>query len=415
MFSPIERLLAIRYLRSRKAEGFISVVSGFSLVGIALGVATLIVVMAVMNGFRQELYSRILGMDGHVSVSNMVRGIQDYASLQTRIAAIEGVTSVNPMIEGQVMAMAGDVSTGAMVRGMRLEDVRQKKTLVDAIKDGVLEDFQTHNGVLIGARMARNLGLRVGDSITLVSPRVRSTVMGSMPRMKSFPIAAIFDVGMFEYDSGVIIMPMGEAQVFFQLPNAVNMLEIRTQNPMRAALTAREVQAVVGEAHNVYDWQRTHAHFVNALQVERNVMFLILTLIILVAAFNILSGLIMLVKDKEGAIAILRTMGATRGSIMRIFFLCGSSIGVLGTLLGVVLGLAFSLNIEHIRQFIESLSGTELFAAEIYYLSTLPADVQAHEVAQVVVMALVIAFLAPLYPSWRAAKTEPAEALRYGR
>lgn len=413
MFAPIEKMLALRYLRSRKQEGFISVVSGFSLIGIALGVATLIVVMAVMNGFRQELFTRILGMDGHVSVVNLVAGIPEYKAIIDDARKLSGVIEANAMVEGQVMVLASDIATGAAVRGLSSEDIKAKKVLADSLPESALNGFDESENVMIGRRMASNLGLMEGSELTIISPQSRSTVMGTIPRMKTYRVGAIFDVGMYEYDSAVILMPLKAAQVFFKLQGAANVVEIKLAEPMRAAITANEVKKIVASHHAVHSWQRTHSQIVNALQVERNVMFLILTLIILVAAFNIISSLIMLVRDKEADIAILRTMGATRGAILRIFFLCGSSIGVLGTLSGTALGLLFALNIESIRQGLQAMTGTDLFSAEIYFLSTLPADVQAAEVVKIVVMALLLTFLATIYPSWRAAKTEPAQTLRY--
>lgn len=413
MFSPVEKMLAMRYLRSRKQEGFISVVSGFSLVGIALGVATLIVVMAVMNGFRQELFKRILGMDGHVSIVNMVAGVPEYKDIINRVQKLPGVTFASAMVDGQVMVMANDVAFGAEVRGVTATDIKSRKVLADSISPSVLEKFDSGDEVIIGRRMATNLGLNEGDELTIISPQSRSTVMGTIPRMKSYHVAGIFNVGMYEYDSGVILMPLAAAQLFFQLKNSVNIVDIKLEDPMQAAAMAHAISGIIDPHHAIHSWQSSHAQIVNALGVERNVMFLILTLIILVAAFNIISSLIMLVRDKEADIAILRTMGATRGAILRIFFLCGSSIGVIGTLAGTALGLLFALNIESIRQFLQSLTGTELFSAEIYFLSTLPADVQASEVIKIVIMALILTFLATIYPSWRAARTEPAQTLRY--
>jgi len=411
MFSTVERMLAFRYLRARKADGFISVVSGFSLVGIALGVATLIVVMAVMNGFRQELFSRILGMEGHVYVTSS-QPIEDYRDWRDRLLSVTGVVEATPLIEGQVMLMQEGRSAGAMVRGMAIDALREKPLLRQNTTEAAKIAFE-EGGVLLGYRLAHHLGLQPGDLVTFVSPQTRATVMGSIPRMKAYPVAGLMELGMYEYDNGMAILPMAEAQRFFSLPDAVNAIELRVAEPMQAIRQVLAVRQTVPREFQVYDWKRTHQHFVNALQVERNVMFLILTLIILVAAFNIISSLIMLVKDKRGDIAILRTMGASRGEVLRIFFLAGASIGVLGTCIGVGLGLAFAMNIEGIRQWLESLTGAEFFAAEIYFLSTLPADVQSGEVLRVVTMALTIAFLAPLYPAWRAARTDPAEALRY--
>ncbi|MCW9032653.1 MAG: lipoprotein-releasing ABC transporter permease subunit [Rhodospirillales bacterium] len=404
----------MRYLRARRREGFISVIAWFSLLGIALGVATLIIVMSVMNGFRQELLSRILGLNGHVTVHGYEEGLKDYATLADVVRVVSGVERVTPMIEGQVMASGkGGNATGAMVRGITPEDLRKKTLVAEAIEGGNLENFGKKDTVIVGYRLARKLGLRIGDKITLISPNGRVTAFGTVPRMKGYTIAATFNVGMHEYDSSFIYLPMKAAQTYFRMPNKVSFLEVMTDHPDTARDRAYQIFKVIGTKGSVSDWQQNNSSFFNALQVERNVMFLILTLIIIVAAFNIISSLIMLVKDKGQDIAILRTMGATRGMILRIFFLSGASVGIIGTIGGTLLGLAFSLNIESIRQGIQSLTGTDLFAAEIYFLSQLPAVVNPTEVLTVILMGLGISLLATIYPSWRAARLDPVEALRY--
>ena len=413
MIKAFEWMVAMRYLRARRQEGFISVIAWFSLLGIMLGVATLIIVMSVMNGFRQELLTRILGVNGHLSVYSDTHVLKDYENLAAKISQTEGVIKVTPIIEGQVMASANGQATGAMVRGMRLIDIKRRPILADNIKKGRLEDFKGSDKVLIGTRLARNLSLRIGDKITLISPKGNMTAFGTVPRMKAYRIAAVFNVGMHEYDSSFIFMPLPTAQKYFKLLKAVNYLDVVIAHPDEARQRGREVWRKIGRQGRIYDWQQTNSSFFNAIQVERNVMFLILTLIIVVAAFNIISSLIMLVKDKGRDIAILRTMGATRGMIMRIFLISGASVGVIGTLAGFALGLAFAENIEMIRQWIQGLTGTDLFAAEIYFLSQLPAVVDPTEVTYVVLMGLGLSFLATIYPSWRAARLDPVEALRY--
>ena len=413
MFSKFEWMVALRYLRARRQEGFISVIAWFSLLGIALGVATLIIVMSVMNGFRQELLTRILGLNGHLSVYGRTAQRADFEPLANRIRTIDGVISVTPMIEGQVMATHRGIAQGGVVRGIRPADLAKRDIVAGNIQLGSLKDFKGKNAIVLGDRLAQKLGVTVGSKVTLISPKGNVTAFGTMPRMKAYTVAATFNIGMFEYDSTFIFMPLEAAQIYFKLPGAVTNLEVFGDNPMTAPAFGRDIAVKLAGEARVHDWQRANASFFNAIQVERNVMFLILTLIILVAAFNIISSMIMLVKDKGRDIAILRTMGATRGMVMRVFFLAGASVGTIGTLAGFTLGLSFAENIESIRQWIQGLTGTELFAAEIYFLSQLPAVVDPMEVVTVVVMGLALSLLATLYPSWRAARLDPAEALRY--
>ena len=413
IFNAFERLVASRYLRARREEGFVSVIAVFSFLGIMLGVAVLIIVMAVMNGFRQELLSRILGVNGHLTVFSNGPAIEDFDDLSTRLMAVDGVVSVTPQIQGQVMITTGNSATGALVRGMRSDDIEARQIIAGNIVAGSLDDFGADDAILIGARLARQLGVSAGGDVTLVSPSGTTTVMGTVPRMKTYRIAGLFEVGMYEYDNGFIYMPLDAAQRFFRLPDSVNAVEIFVGDPDRTTAVHRGLQGALGPGYRTVDWQRSNAAFFGAIQTERNVMFMILSLIIVVAAFNVLSGQTMLVKDKGRDIAILRTMGATRGTVMRIFFLSGASIGVVGTAFGFALGLAFAENIEYIRQALQNMTGTQLFQAEIYFLSRLPAVVDPMEVGIVVGLALVLSFLAPLYPAWRAARLDPVEALRY--
>jgi len=406
-------MVAMRYLRARRQEGFISVIAWFSLLGIALGVATLIIVMAVMNGFRQELLTRILGINGHLSVYGQTSQLTGFDLIAERIRQVPGVVSATPMIEGQVMVTARGQARGAVVRGMRAADLAKRAIIADNIQGGQLADFMGDDAVIVGDRLAQKFGVGIGDRITLISPQGNVTAFGTVPRMRAYRIVATFRIGMFEYDSSFVFMPLEAAQVYFQMPGGVTNVEVFIKNPDDARAAGRRITSALGGQVRLHDWQQANASFFNAIQVERNVMFLILTLIILVAAFNIISSMIMLVKDKGGDIAILRTMGATRGTIMRIFLVSGASIGVIGTAAGFGLGVAFAKNIETIRQWIQGLTGTELFAAEIYFLSQLPARIDWSETAAVVAMGLALSFLATLYPSWRAATLDPAEALRY--
>lgn len=414
MFSAFEWMMAMRYLRARRREGFISVIAWFSLAGIALGVATLIIVMAVMNGFRQELLSRILGLNGHLSVfSTQGRTIGDFDKVAEKIRGVDGVAAVVPIVEGQVMISRRGFAQGALVRGIRSKDLVEKKIVSDNIVAGDLAGFAGDNAVVLGARLAEKMRAGVGDVVTLISPNVNVTAFGSVPRMRAYRVVATFRIGMYEYDSGFVYMPMAAAQVYFQTPGAVTNIEVAVDNPDRARAVGLTIVGTGDGRIQVRDWQAANASFFNAIRVERNVMFLILALIVLVAAFNIVSTLIMLVRDKGRDIAVLRAMGATRGGVMRIFLIAGTGVGAVGTLAGVVLGLVFCDNIESIRRGVESLTGNDLFAPEIYFLSQLPAEVNPMEVAAVALMSLSLSFLATVYPSWRAARIDPAEALRY--
>jgi lipoprotein-releasing system permease protein len=406
-------MLSLRYLRARRQEGFISIIAGFSFLGIMLGVATLIIVMAVMNGFRKELLGKILGLNGHLLVQPLESPLTDYQAVAERLSKLEGIRLAVPIVEGQALASSPFNAAGVLVRGIRGEDLGGLTSIAKNIKQGTLEGFDQGQGVVIGRRLADQLTLRAGDSVTLVSPRGAVTPMGTTPRIKVYKIAAVFEIGMSEYDAAFVFMPLPEAQLYFNRSGDVTAIEVYTDNPDRIDAFRRAITEVAGRQIFMIDWRQRNATFFNALQVERNVMFLILTLIVLVAALNIVSGLIMLVKDKGHDIAILRTIGGTQGAIMRIFLITGASIGVIGTLMGFVVGLLVCLNVESIRQFVSWLTNTELFSPELYFLSRLPAEMDAGETAAVVVMALALSLLATLYPSWRAARLDPVEALRY--
>ena len=413
LFSPVERLLAMRYMRARRAEGFISVIAWFSLAGITLGVATLIIVMSVMNGFRAELIGRILGLNGHVGVyAAESRGIENFDDLSLSLAEIPGVIAVTPQIEGQVMVTRAKVNLGAVIRGVRWSDLAARRPLWEALDKPTIAAFRDGEGVLIGKGMAFKTGVAVGDTITLTAARGEATAFGTLPKRRTFRVAGIFDVGMHEYDNSFVFMPLVMAGDFLGMKDRASGLEIYTADPQNIAITRVLVADRLDGDLRAFDWLQRNRTFINALRVERNVMFLILTLIILVAAFNIISSMIMLVRSKNADIAVLRTMGAGAGTIIRIFLMTGASIGIIGTLSGTVIGLLFCWKIGSIQGFIESISGAELFAAEIYFLSTLPAQVNPTEVGLVIAMALALSFLASLYPAWRAGRIAPAEVLR---
>jgi lipoprotein-releasing system permease protein len=414
-FAPFEWILALRYLRPRRKEAFISVIAGFSFVGILLGVATLVVVMAVMNGFRSELLGKILGVNGHIIVQPVDGRLTDYAVVAERIAAVPGVEAAFPIIEGQALASGPNgASSGVLVRGVRGPDLLGMEKISGTVEDGGgLIDFDSSGGVAIGAVLAQNVGVAVGDKVMLMSPRGAVTPMGVAPRVKSYPVVAIFEIGMSEYDSTYVFMPLGEAQLYFNSPDAAQAIEVYVDDPDRVGDLRPTIEKAAGRSVFSTDWRQRNVTFFTALEVERNVMFLILTLIILVAALNIISGLIMLVKDKGHDIAILRTMGATKGAILRVFFITGASIGTVGTIAGLLIGLVICANIESLHRVISWITRTEVFSPELYFLSRLPAEPDAAETAAVVLMALGLSYLATLFPAWRAARLDPVEALRY--
>lgn len=412
-FALFEWMMAFRYLRSRRREAFISIISWLSFFGIMLGVATLIIVMAVMNGFRSELLDKILGINGHLVIQPAGSDLTDYNNLASKIEGVEGVKFAIPFVEGQILASGNGGSVGALVRGMDKRGLDNLSLVSGTLKQGSLEKFDEEEGIAIGVGLARSLGVIAGDSVTLISPKGAVTPMGVAPRIKAYPVKAVFEIGMSEYDSTFIFMPLNAAQLYFNSDEKVSAIEVYINDPDEVGSLTEPVKEALGRNVYVTDWRFRNTTFFSALEVERNLMFIILTLIILVAALNIVSGLIMLVKDKGHDIAILRTMGATRASIMRIFIMTGAAIGMVGTLAGFVLGLVVCLNIESIRMFVSYITRTDLFPPELYFLSKLPAEMDPAETITVLVISMVLSFLATIYPAWRAATLDPVEALRY--
>ncbi|HEY8352434.1 MAG TPA: lipoprotein-releasing ABC transporter permease subunit [Sphingomonadales bacterium] len=414
MIRTYEWMVASRYLRARRSESFISVIAIFSMVGIMLGVATLIIVMAVMNGFREELLSRVIGFNGHMLVQGYGGTLPGYDEIAARVRTVDRVVSVAPIIEGHVLASAHGRADGAMVRGMKAEDLEAREAIGGNIRAGSLDEFLPgENVVVVGTGFLENYRLNIGDEVTLLAPKGASSPFGVVPRAAQFRIVAAYEVGEYNYDSRFLFMPLDRAQSYFQMGDTVHGVEIFLTHPDLVREMLPAIAAAVRVPARVVSWEQINPALFSALEVERNVMFLILTLIILVAVFNIISSLIMLVKDKGQDIAILRTMGVSRASIMRIFVIAGSSIGVIGTLLGFVIGTLFCMNIQRIQHAVEWVIGAELWSPELRFLSEIPARMDNVEVVAVVVMALVLSFLATLYPSWRAARLDPVEALRY--
>ncbi|MCZ8106650.1 MAG: lipoprotein-releasing ABC transporter permease subunit [Burkholderiales bacterium] len=412
-FARFEWMVALRYLRARRKEGFISVIAGFSFAGIMLGVATLIIVMSVMNGFRSELLNKIVGLNGHIFIGGIDKPLTDYGEVAAQLNKIPGVRFAFPLVEGQALASSQANAGGVLVRGVREADIKRIPAIGETIRAGGLDGFDQSGGVAIGRRLAEQLFIRPGDALTLTAPKGAETPFGITPRVKSYPVVAVFEVGMSEFDAGFVYMPLSESQGFFNRDGDVTAIELFLTRPEAIEEARRAIEEAIERPIVISDWRQRNKTFFGVLEVERNVMFLILMLIVIVATLNIVSGLIMLVKDKSADIAILRTMGATRGAIMRIFLITGAAIGIVGTLAGFLLGLMISLNVETIRGFVSRLTNTNLFPAEFYFLSRLPSEVNPQEVATIVIMAMVLSLIATLYPSWRAARLDPVEALRY--
>nr|WP_294563447.1 lipoprotein-releasing ABC transporter permease subunit [uncultured Rhodopila sp.] len=416
MFGPFERMVAGRYLRARKGERFVSIIAIFSLVGIALGVATLIVVTSVMSGFQVELVSRILGVNGHITVEAYAgQKLDDYQKLVAQVRGLPDVASATPVLDGQaLLSTEGGGARGGLVRGISLDDLRALHPISDHIVSGSLSNFTGDDAILVGVGLASAYRLRVGGSLTVISPEGAATAFGTIPRVRAYKVVAIFDAGLNDYNSSVVFLPLPAAQIFFQKPNAVTGIEIRLHDPDQVNAVGRELAPLL-QGRQVYarDWRHANDTIIGVLQVQKDTMFIVLGMIVLVAAFNVVSSLIMLVKDKRSDIAVLRTIGASSFSILRIFLMCGAFVGVSGTFIGTIIGVLFCRNIVAVQHFVENITGGRVFDASVFMLSELPDTVDWNDVVRVVALGLALSLLATLYPSWRAAKTDPVEALRH--
>lgn len=413
-FSGFERLVAWRYLRPRRKEAAVSIVTIISLVGVTLGVAALIIVMAVMNGFRAELLDRILGLNGHLVISAIDRPLDDYEDVSARIAKLPGVKMVTPIVEGQALATGNSgPGTGALVRGVRGEDFVKLESISDNIQEGSVESYLTGDGVAIGSRMAVNLGLITGDLIKVISPEGDVTPFGTTPRVKSYPVRAIFEMGMSEYDSSIIFMPLEEAQLYFNQEGIAQVIEVFVDDPDAVDSYKPGIEQAAERPVFISDWRQRNQAFFSALIIERNAMFLILSIVVVVASLNIVASLIMMVKEKARGVAILRTMGATQAAVMRIFIMAGIGVGFVGTVTGLILGLLVCWNIRSIQRLMNWMAGADVWDPTIRFLSEIPAKMNPYETAAVVVLSLSLSFFAAILPAWRAAKLDPVEALRY--
>ena len=407
-------MIAFRYIKSRRVEGFISISAWFSLLGIMLGVATLIVVMSVMNGFRTELVDRILGINGHLIIySKNERTIPNYTKIINKILDTSNVVAVTAHLEGQALAKNKNSISGVIIRGSNWSDLAAKKLLWKSLNQSTISNFKDKQNIIMGYRLGQKLNLKVGDFVSLISPNGMETALGVLPVNQNFKIGGFFDMGMYEYDNNFIFIPWKKAELFLSTNNIAHGIEVFLKDQKLTSSVNLQLQSILNKNLIVIDWKKRNSSFMNALAVEKNVMFVILTLIILVAAFNIISSMIMLVQTKKADIALMRTMGASQYLIIKVFMLTGSIIGFLGTFVGVLLGIFVSMNIEKIRQLITSIFGQELFSAEIYFLSKLPSDININEVLIVICISIFLTLLASIFPAWKASKISPAEALRY--
>ena len=413
-FNQTEQMIAFRYIKSRRVEGFISIAAWFSLIGIMLGVATLIVVMSVMNGFRTELVDRILGINGHLVVYEKNEPyVSNYNQIINKISDIKNVIAVTPHLEGQALAKSKSIVSGVIIRGANWSDLAAKKLLWKSLSQLTIDNYKNNEDINKKGIVAQRLNVNVGDFISLISPNGMETALGILPIKKNFKIGGFFDIGMYEYDNNFIFIPWKKAELFFSTKNIAHGIEIFLKDEKFTSSVSSNIKNKLGNELLVIDWKKRNSAFMSALAVEKNVMFIILSLIILVAAFNIISSMIMLVQTKKSDIALMRTMGASKYVIIRIFVLTGSIIGLLGTFAGTILGVVISSNIESIRHFLTNIFGSELFSAEIYFLSKLPSDIYINEVIMVICVSIFLTLFASVFPAWKASRISPAEALRY--
>ncbi|XVN40778.1 MAG: lipoprotein-releasing ABC transporter permease subunit [Rickettsia endosymbiont of Argas persicus] len=405
--------IAFRYFKAKKNEKFVSIISGFSLLGVMIGVAALIVVMSVMNGFHIELTKNIIGLNGDIVINPVESDINNYEEIKTELLKQDFIKHVSLVAHGQALALGNLNNSGAIVKGISLQDLNSKNEIVKNVNFGSFNDFHGKNVIALGGELAANLGVNINDKVRLISPNSISTAFGSVPRSKEFKVIVIFNSGMYDYDSATILMPLEAAQNFLSFGDSINLIEVNTTHPDKALSYSYKLQLLLGNNVRVVSWQTSHSQFLSALSVERTAMFTILSLIVMVAAFNIISSLFMLVKDKTSDIAILKTMGTSTRQIMLIFIYNGMFIGVLGTMFGVILGVTFSYNIGTIKNTLENITGTKLFEAAIYFLYSLPSEVRVNDIIFIASLSIILCFLATIYPSYKASKLNPVDALRY--